>query len=475
MPMLVTAGSRPRLGRLVPQCLVRAAALLLALSGAVHAEVDWSVTASIAGLPPKLGSGATLSASPISDEVVWMTLPDGRVFVSTDAGLTWTGQRLTPDRVAPLPKPPPRQPPQRSFTASPRIAEGMPSPSQVLGFSALEASFDDPVGRPSTLSLRAFSEDFFEGRGVLLGARTDPAPGRLFAATARASRSGPPQRVRLVALRQGARAAIARSGDGTFWRTDDAGATWRPVDAASPDVAAVMADEDEDATLCGRRVGLRGRAVLFDGAPTSLDAEVIRSASSCAAGARTIWWTQADRVFRALPAPPARRIAHGSRPEVQQVLERALRRAGAIPQDTSPWLLRLAPSLHVGVRAQRVDLESTRRSAFSDEPGAGPGAFNRGPLEPFDATVLLRWDLTRAFEPPAVSAVRAAQRRAKDVERRASSALDAWVSAVDRLSDAGTLTPLARGQVEAAAEVAAATLYVLAGDLPQEHLENTQE
>jgi hypothetical protein len=42
-------------------------------------------------------------------------------------------------------------------------------------------------------------------------------------------------------------------------------------------------------------------------------------------------------------------------------------------------------------------------------------------------------------------------------------------------SDAGTLTPLARGQVEAAAEVAAATLYVLAGDLPQEHLENTQE
>jgi hypothetical protein len=74
-----------------------------------------------------------------------------------------------------------------------------------------------------------------------------------------------------------------------------------------------------------------------------------------------------------------------------------------------------------------------------------------------------------------VSAVRAAQRRAKDVERRASSALDAWVSAVDRLSDAGTLTPLARGQVEAAAEVAAATLYVLAGDLPQEHLENTQE
>ena len=107
--------------------------------------------------------------------------------------------------------------------------------------------------------------------------------------------------------------------------------------------------------------------------------------------------------------------------------------------------------LHVGVQAQRIALDSTRRSAFSDEPGAGPGAFNRGPLEPFDATVLLRWDLARLFESERASAHRAARRRTEDVERQTMAALASWSAAEARLGDTAALTPLARAQTEVAA------------------------
>ena len=108
-PMVLTAGPRTRPGRLAALCVARLAPLALALPGTALAGADWSVAAAVAGLPESLGQGARLAASPASDEVVWLTLGDGRVYVSTDAGLTWAGQRLTPGRVSPLPKPSPLQ------------------------------------------------------------------------------------------------------------------------------------------------------------------------------------------------------------------------------------------------------------------------------------------------------------------------------------------------------------------------------
>jgi len=473
--MVVTVGPQTRPLRIAALCVARLTPLALVFPTAAVAQVDWSVTAAVAGLPATLGQDARLSASPASDDVVWLTLGDGRVYVSTDAGLTWAGQHLAPGRVTPLPKPAPRQPPLKSFVPQPRRAEGMPSASQVLGFSALEASFDDPVGSPSTLSLRAFSEELWTGRGVLTGPKTDPAPNRLYAANARTAADGKLFRVDVTPLPAHPRAAIARGNDGGVWRTDDAGATWRPVNAATAAAHSAPPTDEVPGAPCGRRVGLTQSGITLDGVDTSLDADALRGASACAVGAHTVWWLRAGRLLRAVPSARSDARAARFRPRLRHALESALSRAGAGPPQAPAWLLGLAPSLHVGVQAQRIALDSTRRSAFSDEPGAGPGAFNRGPLEPFDATVLLRWDLARLFESERASAHRAARRRTEDVERQTMAALASWSAAEARLGDTAALTPLARAQTEVAAEAAAAAVYMLAGAHPEDLSDSVQE
>jgi hypothetical protein len=386
------------------------------------------------------------------DERLWVTGGLGRVFVSDDGGDTWRSGVLEPGAVHPLRKRTHTLDAPTSRFVSPVDADGMPEPSQVLGFGSLERRFDDPVGRPSRRSLKAFSEDFADAGGELEGVEPDPPPSRLHAANQAAHEDRARRRLTLELAAGAPDEAVAR-GEGGVWRTSDGGRTWVDASAESPTPAAPKGN------LCD------GRVIAED---VGL---AVRRVPPCAVGRSVVWLVHGGELLRLSRAVATADGTGGPGPAHDAALRIARRRAGLEAPPIRPWYAALLPRVDVGLRLGAIDLESERVSSFLDLPEEGPGAFNRGPLDPFDAGVFLKWDLTKLL--PAVDEEAArrkvALRRARTIDAQVTRALSTWQRARARLGDphAGG-DPLRRAQLELRAEVAAVTLQHLTGMNPDE-------
>ena len=432
----------------------------LCLPVGVNAQSGWHVVPTL-DWPVASGERAGLFSTGEDDDRLWVTGDAGRVYVSDDGGDTWRSAVLEPGAVPPLRKRTHTLDAPTSRFVSPVNADGMPEPSQVLGFGSLEKKFDDPVGRPSRRSLKAFSDDFADAGGALEGMEPDPPPSHLHAANQSAFADRARRRLTLEIVSGAPDEATARGG-GVSWRTSDGGRTWLETSADAPARPA-----SPSKTCAGRVVAVDG-ALQLDGEEVGLAATHV---PTCAVGRSVVWLLHGGELLRLSRTPVAPDAAGVAGPVDEAAMRVARRRAGLEAPPIRPWYAALLPRVDVGLRLAAIDLESERVSSFLDLPEEGPGSFNRGPLDPFDAGVFLKWDLTKLL--PAVDEEadrrKVALRRARAVDAEVARALSTWHRARLRLDDLRRASdPLRRAQLELRAEVAAVTLQHLTGLNPDD-------